>query len=105
MPEQQLSLELGRAGRDAALGLLERTRATYIAEARSYAVWFAWVYKGVTADDVLRVCPVPTGMDRRVMGAVLKCQALVPEAHIKTKQPQGHAGPRRRHVLRERNDA
>ena len=104
MPEQQLSLELGRAGRDAALGLLERTRADWLTYARSYAVLHARLHGSVTADDIHERWPIPEGVDPRVMGAALKIPELAPEAHIKTTRRQGHAGPRRRHVLRERND-
>ena len=104
MPEQQLSLELGRAGRDAALDLLERTRADWLTYARSYAVLHARLHGSVTADDIHERWPIPDGIDPRVMGAALKIPELAPEAHIKTTRRQGHAGPRRRHVLRERND-
>ena len=103
MPEQQLSLELGRAGRDAALGLLERTRADWLGAARTYAVSIARNNRKrfVCADDIHYVCPIPEGIDPRVMGAVFKIPELVPDGYVQTKRPEAHARPIRRFVLRE----
>ena len=101
MPEQQLSLELGRAGRDAALGLLERTRAEWLAYARRYAVLHARLHGSVCADDTHRRCPIPEGLDPRVMGAVFQIKELVPDGYVPTKRPEAHARPIRRFVLRK----
>ena len=101
MPEQQLSLELGRAGRDAALDLLEETRWEWLAEARSNAVGHARAWGSVTADDIHRRCPIPEGLDPRVMGAVFKIPELVPDGYVQTKRACAHARPIRRFVLRE----
>ena len=100
--DSQLSLELGRAGRDAALGLLERTRADWLVKARYCAFWRAWASGFVTADDIHRECPIPEGVDPRVMGAVFKSHGFVPDGYVPTKRPEAHARPIRRFVLRER---
>ena len=102
MPEQQLSLELGRAGRDAALDLLERTRADWLTYARSYAVLHARLHGSVTADDIHERWPIPEGVDPRVMGAALKIPELAPDGYVQTKRREAHARPIRRFVLRER---
>ena len=102
MPEQQLSLELGRAGRDAALGLLERTRADWLEQARYNALALARAFGFVTADDIHRLCPIPSGIDPRVMGAVFMIPELVADGYVPTKRPEAHARPIRRFVLRER---
>ena len=71
-PAPQLALDLdGAALRDQAISLLERTRREYIAEARDVADYLSTSRESFTADDVTRLCPVPAGMDGRVMGAVL----------------------------------
>ena len=101
MPEQQLSLELGRAGRDAALGLLERTRADWLTYARSYAVLHARLHDSVCADDIHERWPIPEGVDHRVMGAVFMIPELVADGYVPTKRPEAHARPIRRFVLRE----
>ncbi len=99
MPEQQLSLELGRAGRDAALTLLERTRADWLYSARQCAEMVARLHGSVTADDIHQRCPIPEGIDRRVMGAVFKIPELVPDGYVQTKRACAHARPIRRFVL------
>lgn len=72
MPSQ-LALDLdGPALRDQALDLLERTRAEWIEKAR-YEAWRVILFNGeVSADDIHKACPVPEGMDHRVMGAVFR---------------------------------
>ena len=69
----QLPLALdGPALRDEALALLERTRADYIKKAR-YEAWRVLLFNGeVSADDLHERCPVPAGIDPRVMGAVFR---------------------------------
>ena len=102
MPEQQLSLELGRAGRDAALAGFERTRAYWLYSARECAVMVATLHGSVTADDIHQRCPIPSGIDPRVMGAVFMIPELVADGYVPTKRPEAHARPIRRFVLRER---
>ena len=102
MPEQQLSLELGRAGRDAALAGFERTRAEWLTRARVYAITRASFFGSVCADDVHLWCPIPEGLDPRVMGAVFMIPELVADGYVPTKRPEAHARPIRRFVLRER---
>ena len=101
MPEQ-LSLELGRKERDAALGLLERTRADWLTYARSYAVLHARLHGSVCADDIHERWPIPEGIDHRVMGAVLQIKELVPDGYVQTKRRCAHARHIIRFVLRER---
>lgn len=100
----QLSLGLGRAGRDAALDLLERTRADWLAGARHIAVRIAERNSFVTADDIHKVFPIPEGVDPRVMGAVFMIPELVADGYVPTTRPEAHYRPIRRFVLR-RNDA
>ena len=102
MAEQQLSLELGRAGRDAALRDLEEYRAEWLAEARVTARLVALNEGSVCADDIHRISPIPEGLDPRVMGAALKIPELVPDGYVQTKRPEAHARPIRRFVLREK---
>ena len=99
MPKQ-LSLELGRAGRDAALSLLEETRAAWLFSARDFALQVAKIHGSVCADDIHRLCPIPSGLDPRVMGAVFQIPELVADGYVQTKRRQAHARPIRRFVLR-----
>lgn len=100
MAEQQLGLDLGRAGRDAALDLLETTRANWLAEARGWALRVAEIDGCVTADDIHYVCPIPEGVDPRVMGAVFRIKELVADGYVPTGRPEAHARPIQRFVLR-----
>ena len=102
MPEQQLSLALGRAGRDAALTLLEVRRSLWLESARFYALLIARHNRKrfVCADDIHQVCPIPEGVDPRVMGAVFKIPELVPDGYVQTKRACAHARPIRRFVLK-----
>ena len=104
MPEQQLSLELGRAGRDAALSLLERTRIDWLHSARLTAIQVVELHGSVTADDIHKRCPIPSGLDPRVMGAVFQIPELVADGYVQTKRPEAHARPIRRFVLRQGGD-
>ncbi len=55
-----------------ALQALEIARKEYLVKARAIAIKLAKDQDGlVTAHDVREVCPPPTDIDRRVMGAVL----------------------------------
>ncbi len=72
-PTPQLALPLtGPELRDQALDLLEEHRADYIAAARSHADAALCAQGEVSADDLHERCPVPPGMDGRVLGAVFK---------------------------------
>ena len=68
---QQLPLPSGTELRDAALSLLERTRAEYIARARRAAIYALEERGEVCADDLHEMCAIPKSIDPRVMGAVL----------------------------------
>src|SRR3989304_2580514 len=70
---QQLALALTPAqARDAALGALEQARRGYVARVRAVAEGVALERGYVTADDLHRLCPPPTGMDGRGVGAGLR---------------------------------
>ena len=101
MKDKQLDLHLGRIGRDDALDLLERTRREWIASARDFALGVAKNSGSVCADDIHRLCPIPEGVDRRVMGAVFMIPELVTAGFVQTKRPEAHARPIRRFVLNE----
>lgn len=95
----QLSLELGRAGRDAALDLLEETRLSWLTKARWVAQELVMRHGSVTADDIHFWCPIPEGVDPHVMGAVFQIPELVADGYVQTKRPCAHARPIRRFVL------
>ena len=103
--DSQLSLELGRAGRDAALAGFERTRHDWLTYARSYAVLHAWLHGSVCADDIHERWPIPEGVDHRVMGAALRIPELVADGSVPTKRRCAHARHIIRFVLKEKGDA
>ena len=90
---QQPPLPGGTESRDQALSLLERTRAEYIALARQVADALSLSQDTFTADDVTALCPVPAGMDGRVMGAVLTVHRYEKVKTVGSRRPRRHANP------------
>ncbi|MEM1371941.1 MAG: hypothetical protein AAGG72_06910 [Pseudomonadota bacterium] len=76
-----------------ALALLEAFRAEWLANARDAARNIAKRKGQCTADDVRQECPVPQGMDGRVMGAVFRSDEWVPGEFINSKRRTCHNRP------------
>lgn len=93
MIAQQLPLPSGPERRDQALDLLEITRPEYIALARQVADALSLSQDTFTADDVTALCPVPAGMDGRVMGAVLTVHRYEKLETTGSTRPGRHANP------------
>ena len=91
--DRQLALDLGRQGRDAALDLLEETRAEWLERARGIACDVAHRKGYVTADDIHEFCPPPSEFDPRVIGAVFQPRMFVKVGMTQTGRPEAHARP------------
>ena len=89
---QQLALA-GFEARDAALDLLERTRADWISRARIVAHNIILRKGWVTADDLREVWPVPDDWDARVVGAVFRDKRFVKEGYRATERTTSHGRP------------
>ena len=61
-----------------ALEALERARAEYLIQARACAYRLAKLKKVITINDVREVCPPPSEVDPRVMGAVFNTEDWEP---------------------------
>lgn len=62
----------GRAERDAALDLFEVHRVDYLNLTRRVSMELASEGKIITINDVRDVCPVPEGVNPKVLGAVFR---------------------------------
>lgn len=61
---------------DAVFDQMEQSRRAFLNKARAAAVRLARQNGKVTVDDVHAECPVPKGLDGRVMGAVFRDRNL-----------------------------
>ncbi len=81
------------AAREEVLDLFEETRQDYLAEARAMAQILAF-HKGIiTINDVREACPVPEGIDPRVLGAVLRGPAWEPVGFVQSTRRTCHGRP------------
>ena len=69
-------------------------KAEYLAEARAIARKLASKREWITADDIHEVCPVPAGIDSRIMGAAFpKDEGWEPGAYVPSRRPINHRRP------------
>lgn len=82
------------SARDEALALLEKHRADYLAKARVVALeLYRKSGKPVTVDMVRAVCPPPSGVDGRVMGAVFNRRDWIKMGTVNSHRRTCHARP------------
>lgn len=80
--------------------LLEQTRYEYLDAARDAARRLLEVRQSITINDVRDVCPPPSGIDPRVMGAVLRHRDFEPTGEfVLSSRRACHARPIRRFRL------
>ena len=78
--------------RDAALQLLEETRTTYLFRARTVAFQLYYeLRRPICVDDIRKVCPPPSDIDPRVMGAIFSGKDWLPVGWTLAK---GHCNAR-----------
>ena len=82
-----------------ALSALEEARADWLAMARASALEVANQKGFVTVDDIHRTCPVPKGIDGRVMGAVFNTADFEAGDFVLSSRKICHGRPIRRFVL------
>ena len=92
-------LSLGLKLRDEAFDLLERTRAEWIARALTEARVLIARDGYVTTDSLRDVCPVPEGVDARVVGAVLNKRNFLDAGPTKTSRRTSHGRPISKWIL------
>ena len=80
-------------GRDEALDCLAKTRAAYVREALAWAHTLIVWERYVTADTLRAHCPVPEGIDPRVVGAILNPRNFRSLGRTKTKRAGSHDRP------------
>jgi hypothetical protein len=86
--------------KEAALALLEQTRAEYLQDAREAAMRLGEQHDQVTIDDVRAVCPPPAGIDPRVMGAVFRGRLWKAVGFVSSTRATCHRRPVRLFALR-----
>ena len=78
-----------------ALDLFEATRANYLSVARSTAEQMSKLTgKPITVDDVRKACPLPDGVDARVLGGVFRAKCWVKVGHTYSKRDECHRSNR-----------
>ena len=75
------------------LPLFEQSRAAWLAEARLVALKICKKRGYVTADEVRKVCPIPPGIDPRVMGAVFIRSLFRKVAYVNSARRTCHGRP------------
>lgn len=80
-----------------AFDLFERHRRQWLAEARAEAAKIGMSKGTCTADEVRAVCPIPEGVDPRVMGAVFHTEAWEAGEFINSQRRTCHKRPIRVH--------
>lgn len=98
-PQRAFDLPGGRIDRDAALDGLEARRASWIKWARYTAARIIQEKGWVTSDDVWKVCPVPDGINHKVMGAVFRPPFRKLGEPVQTERRVAHARPIQRWTL------
>ena len=81
------------ASKQEALDLLELHRKEWLAEARATAAFYADLHGSVTVDDVRALCPIPEGIDGRVMGAVFNTKEWKAGPFINSRRRACHRRP------------
>ena len=88
-------------GKQVALDLFETHRANYLADARMMAKLLYGVRnEPISTDDIHKHCPIPDGIDPKVMGAVFNKADWVPVGYAQTKRKIAHSRTIRLWVLR-----
>lgn len=77
---------------ETALPLFEEHRADWLARARAVARQLG-AHRDITIDDVRRVCPPPSSVDPRVMGAVFKTSEWRLLDHVSSLRGACHHRP------------
>lgn len=90
----------GRRRRDVALNDLTTKRALWLTMARGAARSVAKARGWACSDDVHRICPVPEGMNPKIMGAVFRGPEWEPDGVVQTTRPVAHARPIRKWRLK-----
>lgn len=83
---------MGFQDKQSALTALEEARADYVTAARSFLERHP-IGTRLTVDDVRRACPVPEGIDPRVMGAVFKSPCWEPVQFTNSARRTCHKRP------------
>ncbi len=76
-----------------AFDLFEVHRAEWLAEARAAAEQIGRETGTCTADDVRTVCPIPDGIDGRVMGAVFRKSEWAAGEFVNSRRTACHKRP------------
>lgn len=95
----QRDLFEGRRLRDEAIDAVggvdpeDEARQAWVAAAKVVAMHIARDCGSVTSDDVRLACPIPTGVDPRILGAVFKGLPLRRRGYRETQFRQAHGRP------------
>lgn len=69
-------------------------KAEYLAEARAVARHLAASRQWITADDIHEVCPVPAGIDPRILGSAFpKSDGWIPGNYVASRRKINHKRP------------
>lgn len=79
--------------KEEAMDLFERHRAEWLRAARAEASQIGMTKGTCTVDDIRKICPPPSGVDGRVMGAVFKTPEWEPGRHINSARKTCHKRP------------
>lgn len=91
---------LGAQLRDATLDMFEDYRPDFLVNARAAARKICSERGTCTVDEVRAVCPPPSGIDPRVMGAVFHRKEFEKVGYLSSDRKTCHARPIARFKLR-----
>jgi hypothetical protein len=80
--------------------LFETHRPGYLTKARTIARELLQVRDFVTIDDIRELCPPPTGIDPRVMGAVFNRADFEGVGYIQSQRKECHKRPIQKFTLK-----
>lgn len=63
----------------------------WVSKARYMAVQHARIHGSVCADDIHRICPLPSGLHHNAFGAIWRTKELVCVDWKKSERPDAHA--------------